>query len=114
MINPYDKAHELGRALKESTEYKEYIKAKEEIYSDPENKKILQEFKKQQYEIQMQTINGKEVESDRMDKIQQMYKILVDNPKIKEFFDIEVRFNILLTDINKIIGDSVKDAIMDN
>ena len=30
---------------------------------------------------------------------------------IKEYFDIEVRFNIMLADVNKIISESVKDLL---
>ena len=29
----------------------------------------------------------------------------------KKFFDTEVRFNVMLADINKIIGDAVKDVL---
>jgi cell fate (sporulation/competence/biofilm development) regulator YlbF (YheA/YmcA/DUF963 family) len=36
----------------------------------------------------------------------------MENSKVKEFFDVQVRFNVMLADINKIIGDSVKDVIM--
>ena len=30
-----------------------------------------------------------------------MYNVLNAEPKIKEYFDIEVRFNIMLADVNK-------------
>lgn len=112
MVNPYDKANELGRALKNSKEYLEYIEAKEKISKDEKNKEILEDFNKKQKEVQMMAINGKEVEPEKMAKIQEMYKVLVDNPAIKEYFDIEVRFNVMLADINKIIAESVKDALM--
>ena len=31
-MNPYDKVHELVRAIKESEQVKEYLKIKEELY----------------------------------------------------------------------------------
>ena len=40
-----------------------------------------------------------------------MYNVLNTEPKIKEYFDIEVRFNIMLADVNKIISESVKDLL---
>ena len=43
-----------------------------------------------------------------MQKLQEMYNILNNDKKIKEYFDIEVRFNIMLADVNKIISESVK------
>jgi len=112
MINPYDKANELGQVLKQSKEYLEYIEAKKKILADDANKEILKDFQKKQQEIQMMAINGKEVEPEKMAKIQDMYKVLVENPQIKEYFDIEVRFNVMLADINKIIAESVKDALI--
>lgn len=112
MINPYDKANELGQALKSSKEYLEYIEAKNKILADDNNKEILKDFQKKQQEIQMMAINGKEVAPEKMAKIQDMYKVLVENPQIKEYFDIEVRFNVMLADINKIIAESVKDALV--
>ena len=46
-----------------------------------------------------------------MQKLQEMYNILNNDKKIKEYFDIEVRFNIMLADVNKIISESVKDLL---
>ena len=40
-----------------------------------------------------------------------MYNILNENKDIKDYFDIEVRFNIMLADVNRIISESVKDLI---
>ena len=50
-------------------------------------------------------------EYKKMKKLQEMYDILMKEPKIKEYFDIEVRFNIMLADVNKIISESVKDLL---
>ena len=35
----------------------------------------------------------------------------LETEEIKEYFDIEVRFNIMLADVNRIISESVKDLI---
>ena len=37
--------------------------------------------------------------------------MLLENPDMKEYFDLEVRFNVLLADVNKIIGEAVKDVL---
>ena len=52
-----------------------------------------------------------EQDEEKNKKLQQMYQILMQDSKIKEFFDIEVRFNIMLADVNKIISESVKDVL---
>ena len=107
----YDEANNLAKAIQESKEYKEYKKAKEELGSIPEMKTKVQEFEKIRYEAQVLAFQGKNEDEEKMKKLQEMYDILMKEPKIKEYFDIEVRFNIMLADVNKIISESVKDLI---
>ena len=40
-----------------------------------------------------------------------MYTILIQNKEIKEYFDLEVKFNVMIADVNKIIAESVKDVL---
>lgn len=107
----YDEANNLAKAIQESKEYLEYKKAKEEIESIPEMKTKIDEFEKIRYDVQVMSFQGKNEDSEKMKKLQEMYDILMKEPKIKEYFDIEVRFNIMLADVNKIISESVKDLI---
>lgn len=106
----YDEANNLAKAIQESKEYLEYKKIKEEIKSDAETKKKIDDFEKIRYDVQALSFQGKEDE-EKMKKLQEMYTILNENAKIKEYFDIEVRFNIMLADVNKIISESVKDLL---
>ena len=46
-----------------------------------------------------------------MQKLQELYSFITKEPKVKEYFDAEVKFNVLLADVNKIIGDAVKDVL---
>lgn len=107
----YDVANNLAKAIQESKEYKEYKKAKEELDSIPEMKEKVNEFEKIRYEVQVMSFQGKNEDAEKMKKLQEMYDILMKESKIKEYFDIEVRFNIMLADVNKIISESVKDLI---
>ena len=47
----------------------------------------------------------------KTEQLKEMYNILNEDKTIKEYFDIEVRFNIMLADVNKIISESVKELI---
>ncbi len=40
-----------------------------------------------------------------------MYQILVEDKEIKEYFDLEVKFNVMIADVNKIIAEAVKDVL---
>lgn len=44
-------------------------------------------------------------------KLEEMYLILVEDKEIKKYFDMEVRFNVMLADVNKIIGEAVKEVL---
>lgn len=107
----YDQANELAKSLKESKEYLEYKKAKDEVKAIPELKEKIDEFEKIRYETQVLTIQGEQQSEEKMKKLQELYQILMQNPKVKDYFDIEVRFNVMLADVNKIIGEAVKDVL---
>ena len=106
----YDQANILAKSIKESKEYLEYKKAKEDLKNNPEMKEKIDEFEKIRYEVQVMSFQG-EQDEEKQRKLQQLYQILMQDAKIKEYFDVEVRFNIMLADVNKIISESVKDLL---
>ena len=110
-MNVYDEVNNLARALKESKEYLEYKEVKQEIIKLPELKKQIDEFEKIRYEEQLMAMQGEKQSEEKMKKLQELYEILVKNPNVKDYFDKEVRFNILVADVNKIIGEAIKDVL---
>lgn len=106
MVNVYDKANELASLIKQSEEYKEYTKIKDELYEDEQNQRMIKDYKKLQFEAQAAYLTGQEPETELMNKIQKMGEVLQFNPKITEFFSAEYKFNTLVSDIYKIIGDA--------
>ena len=107
----YDEANNLAKAIQESKEYLEYKKAKESLNQNLELKQKIDEFEKIRYEVQVMAFQGDKESEEKTLKFQEMYNMLVQDAKIKEYFDIEVRFNIMLADVNKIISESVKDLL---
>ena len=107
----YDTTHELARQLRESREYIEYKEMKDIIYADPKMKEQVEEFEKIKYEMQMLTIQEGKQDEQKMAKLQELYTILLNNKDVKKFFDTQVRFNVMLADVNKIIGEAVKDVL---
>ncbi len=110
-MNPYDKVNELVKAIKESAQVKEYIQLKEELYKDESKKEMIKEFREKQTEVQSLLMQGQEADNEKMEKLQSLYQILVANPDVKNFFDKEVQFDVMLSDIYKIIGEGLKDII---
>ena len=107
----YDKANELAHDLKECEEYINYKRIKEEVYANAELKGKISEFDKIKYDSQLLAVKGEKQDENKIKKLQELYEILLKEPKIKEYFDAEMRFNVLLADVNKIIGEAVKDVL---
>ena len=110
-VNVYDSVNDLANAIKKSKEYIEYKEIKQKIMKDQETKKKIDEFEKIRYEEQVLAIQGEKQSEEKMKKLQELYSILVKNPDVKNYFDIEVRFNVMIADINKIIGEAIKDVL---
>ena len=107
----YDKVNELAKAIKESREYLEYKDLKKIISQDLNLKDKVDEFEKIRYEEQLLAVQGEKTRAEKMQKLQELYEILVKEPKVKEYFDAEVRFNLMIADVNKIIGEAIKDVL---
>lgn len=110
-MNVYDKTHELAKELKECPEYTQYKVIKEKVYADQDLKEKVKKFDQLRYEMQLLTIQGEKQNEAKMQELQKMYEELMQNNDVKEYFDKEIRFNVMLADVNKIIGDAVKDVL---
>lgn len=110
-MNIYDTANRLAYEIKQSDEYTNYKKIKEEVQNNPELRGKLEEFEKARYEIQLASIQGGEQDSKKALDMQNLYIELIKNETMKKYFDAELKFNVLLTDVNKIIGEAVEDLI---
>lgn len=110
-MNVYDTANKLAQEIRSSEEFLSYKKAKKNLDSNVELKTKVEEFEKTRYEVQVLAMQGKQVEEEKNKKLQEMYTILIQNKEIKEYFDLEVKFNVMLADVNKIIAESVQDIL---
>lgn len=110
-MNIYDTANNLAKEIKDSEEYKKFKELKTSISSNNEKKSKIDEFEKLRYEMQLQTLQGKNQDTSKMTELQTKYTELISDEEIREYFNAEMKFNIMIADVNKIIGDAVKDVI---
>ncbi len=104
-MNPYDQAHELARTLKESEEYREYMRLKETAYEDETNRALLNEYRKLQFRLQSKAAAGETLPQDDTQRLQQIGVLLQFNPDASAYLLAEFRFQRMLTDIFKILAD---------
>lgn len=110
-MNVYDTANRLAQELKNSEEYINYKMAKETLNLNTELKKKIQEFEEARYDAQITAMQTGKSDEEKTKKMQQLYVELYENSDAAKFFEAETKFNIILSDVNKIIGDAVMDVL---
>lgn len=110
-MNFYDKIHELARALKDTEEYKEYIKLKNELKSDEKKYNMVKDFKEKQREHQVKYLSGKDVSKDEQENMQNLYSILIQDEKIRKLLESEMKIDVFLADMQKIMGEAIKEIV---
>ena len=61
-MSVYDTATKLASEIRNSNEYKEFIRNMKEVKKDKNNEKILNEYRKNQYSLQYATMNNKKID----------------------------------------------------
>ncbi len=108
-MNPYDYAHNLARALKESNEYKGLLDAKKKLEADPKNKEMLLDFRRCQWEIEKAKAFQKEVDEVTKRRMAQLAELVSANPTVQEYLMAEFRFGQVMADIQKILSEAVSE-----
>ena len=110
-MNVYDTANRLAYEIQESDEYKSFKRLKNEVMSNPELKNKVEEFEKLRYDVQLMQYTGEDKDEEKTKKLEEMYAMLVQDKQIKEYFDLEVKFNVMIADVNKIIAEAIRDVL---
>lgn len=110
-MNIYDTANKLAQEIKQSEEYTNYKMAKEKLDLNTELKIKMQEFEKKRYEVQIKAVQTGQRNEEEEKQVQELYTKLIENEEAKKYFETETKFNIVIADVNKIIGDAIRDVI---
>ena len=111
IINVYDTANQLAQEIKQSEEYITYKTAKEAINLNYELKQKIDEFEKARYNAQIVALQTGRDDEEKMKKVQALYGELIKNQEASRYFDAEMKFNLLITDVNRIIGEAIQSLI---
>ena len=107
----YDKVHEMVRAFKDTPEFREYVELKNKLKEEKDAYDRLKDFKERQKNYQMEYIDGKEQSKEKLDEMQNLYSIVIQNETSRKLLENEMKINVMLADMQKIIGDALKDII---
>ncbi len=110
-MNIYDTANKLASEIKQSEEYQNFKMAKEVINLNKELKEKIRKFETMRYETQIVQMQTGKQDEEKLKSAKELFSELVQDEVAKKYFDAETKFNILIADVNKIIGESIKDII---
>ena len=110
-MNIYDTANKLSSEIKASEEYVNFKMAREVINLRPDLKEEISKFEQLRYEVQISQMQTGKIDEEKMKQVQEIYTRIIEIDEIKKYFEAELKFNVLLADVNKIIGEAVKDLV---
>lgn len=111
IVNVYDKAYELAKAMRESQEAKELKEARNRVNADSDAKRMLDDFRSRQRELQQKMMGGEEPQAEDMEKLNKLYEVLSLNPLIHKLFEAERRFTVIFDDVNRIMSEAIQNVI---
>lgn len=108
-MNPYDKARELAKALKESPAAISFKEAKKAVESDEGAKKMIEDFELKRMAIQKKQLAGEEISEEDNKNLQELYEIIALNTLANAYLSAEYQLSIQMQEISKIISESIID-----
>jgi cell fate (sporulation/competence/biofilm development) regulator YlbF (YheA/YmcA/DUF963 family) len=106
-MNVYDEANSLAKALKESTEYKNFVAAKEKLEQNPEKYEMAKDYMRKQMEIQSFQMLGNELSEEQIASYNTIANTIMGIPEIAEFFQAQMYFSVVFQDITDIMAKAV-------
>jgi cell fate (sporulation/competence/biofilm development) regulator YlbF (YheA/YmcA/DUF963 family) len=110
-MNLHDLAHQLARAIRQSSEYKGMLAAKDDIKDNPAAQEMIKDFHRKQFAVQAAQLSGEDVPADKIKQLNSLYEILAANPGVRTYLEAEYNLSRLLADIQKIISEAVEPAL---
>lgn len=109
--NPYDKAHELARAIRESQVYLDYLKAKRSVEVSSEYKEKIYAIREKQMEVNQAHLTGNEPSSELVQELAMEFAKLNQYPEIAVFFESEARFLKMFNELQEIIQKALQQDL---
>ena len=110
-MNIYDTANRLAQELRQSEEYMNYKMAKQALNLNTELKEKMARFEKTRYETQIIAMQTGKQDEEKYKEMQNLYAELVEIDDARKYFEAETKFNIVIADVNKIIGEAIRDVM---
>ncbi len=110
-MNVYDEMNKLCQGIKETHEYKMLAEAKPKLAADKSADDMVKDFLKQKQEIEIAQYQGQKPDDAKVKKMQDLYNVLQLNPVASNYLQAYIRFQMMITDLFKTLGDTIKEVL---
>jgi cell fate (sporulation/competence/biofilm development) regulator YlbF (YheA/YmcA/DUF963 family) len=109
MANIYDTAYELEKAIRTSAEYVQLKKLYDEVNSDESAKRMFDNFRKIQMELQQKQMMGMEITQEEVEQAQKTVALVQQHATIGKLMEAEQRMSMIIGELNRIIMKPLED-----
>lgn len=102
-MNVYDKAHETARILKETSQYKLYLEARDNLQANEKSWQMMKDFRSKQTELQAQILSGEEPLPEKIGEINSLMEIVTQSSDAVNFMQAEMELIRVVEEIQRII-----------
>ncbi|WP_138419792.1 YlbF family regulator [Aquibacillus sediminis] len=109
MANIYDSAYDLEKAIRDSEEFQELQKAYDAVMNDESAKKMFEDFRDTQIQLQEKQMQGQEITEEEVEKAKGVVELVQQHEQISKLMEQEQRLNVLINDVSKIITKPLEE-----
>jgi cell fate (sporulation/competence/biofilm development) regulator YlbF (YheA/YmcA/DUF963 family) len=107
--NIYDSAYDLEKAIRESDEFKGLKEAYDKVMEDESAKKMFENFRDTQLQLQEKQMQGQELTEEEVEKAKSVVELVQQHPDISSLMEQEQRLNVLINDVSRIITKPLEE-----
>lgn len=101
----YNAAHALAKAIRSDEDVQRFQVLREKIMHDSINKPKFLEFQEKQFELQK--LDKNESNPELINEMKEVFTELNSIGYIKEYFELELKINQMMSDITKILSEAI-------
>jgi len=107
----YDKAYALAREIKASEEYRAYAAQQAKVASDPDARRMLEDFRQRQAGVELRRLKGESISQEELEQLQRLFETINLHGEIRQLFACEQRLIQLMQDIQRIIAEPFEELL---
>lgn len=107
-MSAYDRAYALAEAIRESEEYKEYIRRRDAIQASEGAMGLLRDFRRAEVQVQGARMLGQEPSAKAVADLKRITDFIEMHRPIQDYLQAEYRYAVFVADIQKILTEAIE------